>query len=116
VWVHDHLFRIPAVTEAPAVTETDEPCGRCGTWRRFHGGGEFQGPESRDHSWVPAVTETPDTVWKPDELERFASAATEPAPFRGRTYDWLTPQEAYKLGWGEAMAWVLSRLNVDAAP
>lgn len=32
----------------------DEPCGRCGTWRRFHGYGEIQGPEySRDHSWQP---------------------------------------------------------------
>jgi len=41
-----------AATPAPPVD--DEPCARCGVWRRFHEASD--GPEySRDHSWVAAT-------------------------------------------------------------
>lgn len=38
------------------------------------------------------------------------AALDTPPPYRGSTYDWMTPQEGHSLGWSEAMAWVRAAL------
>jgi hypothetical protein len=51
----NEAIRTAAVALAAAPTPVivdDEPCSRCGVWRRFH----VQGPEySRDHGWLAAA-------------------------------------------------------------